>query len=869
MLQKSDLDDDIAKAQAATARRDWTAALDLWQIISRRFPDRPDGFVGMAGVLVELGRIGEAEGLLDETMERFPSDLWGAVLYAEIPRRARNSREGLRRWELVHKNFPDAAVSHVGIGSALRDIGEFDTAETAFAKATERFPTDLWAAHNYAEIAGRRGDWAEALRRWERVRQGFPEHASAHVGAADALLKLERYEEADQLLSHASDAFPMDYWGLVSYARLAARQHRWDEAIRRWDVALQRFPCDAAAHIGKAEALIQAGRFSEAEVFLKASIERFPAETHLSRLGSEIADRRRAAGRVNTSEERAAILDELARIRAIAGEDQSLLIRAIYAEVQSLASPPPEITEQLNTHFAALGELIPHKSTECVQFCERLALSDIERVCLLSVGLKHARENAVWLHYALAAALNNLLLSGQLLARGPCLLHSFLAIMNSAGGRDNEPLPRSILARELAAFAPRDAIREGLEAMLLWPAAPNDAIQIASRQLNLLPELDGFSEPDILHVQAVAEACGLPLLRNLRAVSRLHASDISERTAFEAETRERRIPRGDSNYFREAGKPIALPAIRVYAIPGGTVSFDVSRRGGTQFYVFDSREFCISELSCGVAPFISEQRIDVKGQLGILSDIHSSAMNICHFLLDNLTRIPIYRRCHGNDVRFLLAGDYPYYREILELSGLEASIVRPETARFSVRAELLLVSSNIVQDFCHPGHLCAEWALNFLRTLLPSNSDTKSVRKFSISRADAAGRKPINEEQVQQALRARGFDVVTLSGRSARDQIELFASASHVVGVHGAGLTNVLFSPPDTRVLEVLPPMVATEAYWTLCSQLRHRYSCLIADDPEYPRPDYSTWQHRPEYNRRNIILPIDSLVEAIEAMDD
>src|SRR5438874_12251 len=247
MLQKSDLEEHIAKAQAATARRDWTAALDLWQIISRRFPGRPDGFV--------------------------------------------------------------------------------DTAETAFAKATERFPTDLWAAHNYAEIAGRRGDWAEALRRWERVRQGFPEHASAHVGAADALLKLERYEEADQLLSHASDAFPMDYWGLVSYARLAARQHRWDEAIRRWDVALQRFPCDAAAHIGKAEALIQAGHFSEAEVFLKASIERFPAETHLIRLGSEIADRRRAAGRVNTSEERTAILDELARIRAIAGEDQSLLIR--------------------------------------------------------------------------------------------------------------------------------------------------------------------------------------------------------------------------------------------------------------------------------------------------------------------------------------------------------------------------------------------------------------------------------------------------------------------------------------------------------------------------------------------------------------
>ena len=284
--------------------------------------------------------------------------------------------------------------------------------------------------------------------------------------------------------------------------------------------------------------------------------------------------------------------------------------------------------------------------------------------------------------------------------------------------------------------------------------------------------------------------------------------------------------------------------------------------------MFDNREFCISELSCGVAPFISEERVDAKGQLGILSDVHSSAMNICHFLLDNLTRVPIYRQCHGNDVRFLLAGDYPYYREILELSGLEASIVRPEAARFSVRAELLLVSSNIVQDFCHPGHLCAEWALNFLRTLLPRNSDTKSVRKLFISRADAAGRKPINEEHVQQALRARGFEVVTLSGRSARDQIDLFASASHVVGVHGAGLTNVLFSPPENSRIG---SAAADGSNRSVLDTLFAVAPAVFVPDRHHPEygPDYSTWQHRPEYSRRNIILPMNSLIEAIEAMDD
>src|SRR5437868_3818441 len=98
MLQKSNLGEHIAEAQKATTRRDWTAALDHWQLIARQFPDRPDGFVGAAVALVELGRLADAERLLAQTMVRFPSDIWSAVRYAQIPRRKGNRREALRRW---------------------------------------------------------------------------------------------------------------------------------------------------------------------------------------------------------------------------------------------------------------------------------------------------------------------------------------------------------------------------------------------------------------------------------------------------------------------------------------------------------------------------------------------------------------------------------------------------------------------------------------------------------------------------------------------------------------------------------------------------------------------------------------------------
>jgi tetratricopeptide (TPR) repeat protein len=861
-------EESIAAAAKAVARRDWATALGIWEVVTQQFPDRPEGFVGKGSALIELGRSTEAEQFLAEAMGRFPDNLWSAAAYAQLPERVRNWREALRRWEAVRDKFPDAAVGHVGVAAVLRELGEIDMAEAAFADAVKRFPDDVWAAHNHAEIAGRRDDWREALRRWESVIQRFPQHPGGYVGASAALRMLDRLEDADRLLSEADQAFPTHYWVAVDYARLAALQRRWDEAVRRWDRVLQRFPDDATGHVEKTAALIQAGRLREAEDFLKIARERFPGEPRLGGFGLEIAAQQRAAARADSGKWHRQIRDVLARLRAIAGEDHTLLLRTIYRDVLAFEPVSGPDTELLARSLAALGELLPERSAECVQLCEQLAVSDIERICVLSSALRRIRENTIWLHYNLTDSLNRLMLSGQTIARGPCLLHCFLALMRPTGGRENEPLPRSILARELAAFAPHDAIREGLEAMLLGQAAPYWSIQAATKQLNLLPDgSESPTEPDILYLKTIAQACGLPVMGGVQAIRRADAADISERTAFDPETRVRRVPRGDRIYFRDAGNPIELPAIRVYAISGGTVSFDLSRRGRTQFYIFDDRDFCISDLSLGATPFISEQRIDVRGPLGILDDLHSSAMSICHFLLDGLTRVPIYRQCHGGEAHFLLGADYPYYREILGLAGLEERIVRPGSTRFSVRAELLLVSSNLLEDFHHPAHLCARWALDFLRTQLQVRPAGRTRRKIFISRADAVGRNLINSSEVEGALRERGFDIVTLSGRNARDQIELFSSASHVVGVHGAGLTNVLFSPPGTRVLEVLPPLVATEAYWTLCSQLGHTYSCLIADDPEYPRPDYSTWLHRPEYDRRDIILPIEPLIGAVERM--
>ena len=77
-------EESIAAAAKAVAGRDWATALGIWEAVAEQYPDRPEGFVGKGGALIELGRSTEAEQFLADAMGRFPNNRWSAVAYAQL-----------------------------------------------------------------------------------------------------------------------------------------------------------------------------------------------------------------------------------------------------------------------------------------------------------------------------------------------------------------------------------------------------------------------------------------------------------------------------------------------------------------------------------------------------------------------------------------------------------------------------------------------------------------------------------------------------------------------------------------------------------------------------------------------------------------
>lgn len=70
--------------------------------------------------------------------------------------------------------------------------------------------------------------------------------------------------------------------------------------------------------------------------------------------------------------------------------------------------------------------------------------------------------------------------------------------------------------------------------------------------------------------------------------------------------------------------------------------------------------------------------------------------------------------------------------------------------------------------------------------------------------------------------------VVVFEPKSPKEDIELFASASVIIGAHGAGLSNIIFCKSDVKIIELFPENLCNLCYWHLATLLNFNYTAQI-----------------------------------------
>ena len=129
---------------------------------------------------------------------------------------------------------------------------------------------------------------------------------------------------------------------------------------------------------------------------------------------------------------------------------------------------------------------------------------------------------------------------------------------------------------------------------------------------------------------------------------------------------------------------------------------------------------------------------------------------------------------------------------------------------------------------------------------LGSISPNGSSPRIYISRKNATKRQISNEEQVVEALESRGVQSYQLEELSVREQVQLFAEAELVIGPHGAGFANTIYSE-DPVIIELFGSK-RLNTYHQLSALLDYEYSAIQC-----------------EANGSDLVVDIDELLTVVD----
>ena len=211
-------------------------------------------------------------------------------------------------------------------------------------------------------------------------------------------------------------------------------------------------------------------------------------------------------------------------------------------------------------------------------------------------------------------------------------------------------------------------------------------------------------------------------------------------------------------------------------------------------------------------------------------------LNYYHWMLNWLSRLAILKMLRPDlydDPEVALIVDERARRAPF-IDFLEASGIDPSRFIWTPGDGELFVEHAVLVSFGNRDETCPAVGATLRDLFAPMGTPPPGGRRRLWISRQALGphrRRVANMDEITPVLAAHGFEEVALEGMAVADQIGLFQVAEAVVGVHGAGLTNMIFSPPDCRVLSIesdLNLKFATDKFYsTLARACGHPFALL------------------------------------------
>lgn len=233
--------------------------------------------------------------------------------------------------------------------------------------------------------------------------------------------------------------------------------------------------------------------------------------------------------------------------------------------------------------------------------------------------------------------------------------------------------------------------------------------------------------------------------------------------------------------------------------------------------------------------------------------------NYFHFLIELGQKIGFVESCgiNLNDADHIIINKrtYPFQKNLISLFQIpESKIIETELNSY-YQCEKLIVPSHVQHSYY--GY---EYVRGKILGLI-SQEPRASVRKriYCSRRSTGLGRCVANEKELLPVLISRGFETVYFEDYSVQDQARLIRDSEVILSPHGAGLSNIIFANPDTKVIELININAVTLTFYPYTLYAGLDYGVLMCDSVDHPTQ---------REHMKDIAVDISKLIRLLDKMD-
>jgi capsular polysaccharide biosynthesis protein len=233
---------------------------------------------------------------------------------------------------------------------------------------------------------------------------------------------------------------------------------------------------------------------------------------------------------------------------------------------------------------------------------------------------------------------------------------------------------------------------------------------------------------------------------------------------------------------------------------GGIITKEGEILEDTETYKHDQHK-----LLSGQRDITTDPSLFFDGKLAVVSS--PGQENWYHWLLQVLPRLKIlidsgisYDKIYINNLK------YKWQRESLSIVMEKLGI--PQDRLLLIEGDHAIIAKTLIVPSVpfipsKERRFLPSWLKEFIRSTFLIHKECLGAKRIYISRSKASIRRITNETELVQFLKGKGFVVLHLEDLSIYEQAQYFYNAEIIIGPHGSGFTNLIFTQPNTSIIEI------------------------------------------------------------------